>query len=116
METSPIEKEKRAAAVTLILGGLGLAMSPFPLILFQNNSITTTLLKAGADYPILNIPFCGSIFMSIFAVVNGLGYLMNIPYQAGKKAWHLSLLGAGFGLLNLFLAFVVWLLIARFAD
>ena len=116
MENPPIANEKRAATVTLILGGLGLALSPFPLILLQNNSIATTLLKMGAAYPIMNIPFCGSIFMSIFAVVNGLGYLLNNSYQAGKKAWCLALLGTGFGLVNLFLGFVVWLFIARFAD
>jgi hypothetical protein len=116
MEAPPIEKEKRAATVTLILGVLGLVRSPFPLILLQNNFIATTLLKAGADYPILNIPFCSSIFLSIFAVVNGLGYLLNNSYQAGKKAWYLALLGTGFGLVNLLLGFVVWLFITRFAD
>jgi uncharacterized membrane protein len=54
--------------------------------------------------------------MSIFAVVNGLGYLLNNSYQADKKAWYLAFLGTGFGLVNLLLGFVVWLFIARFAD
>ena len=85
METPPIERDKRAATVILSLGIFGLVISPFPLILFQNNLIATSLLKAGADYPILNIPFCNSIFISIFAVANGLGYLLNNSYQAGKN-------------------------------
>lgn len=116
MDPISFKKEKQVAAVTLILGIVALLTSPFPLILLQENSVATSILKAGAGNSVLNIVFCGSLFVSIFAVVNGLGYLLNNSHQAGKKPWYFAVVGTGFGLVNLLLAFAVWFLIARFGD